>query len=527
MVGSWSSLNQGAAGSAWRRARVVVLASLATGLLSSLGCNERREFIPRASVMDGGLGGGVAGSRDAADTPVFNLPDSGAAPDGAACVPNILSCSAGAFKYCGAIGDGCGAVMNCGDCPAGQTCGGAGTPGLCGVRDCTPVSCDSPGGRFCGRIGDGCGGMQECGDCPGGQVCGGAGTANLCGGGASCTALTCDSPGGRFCDRIGNGCGGMLDCGPCPAAGDVCGGRGTPNLCGGGTGCVPLTCDSAGGRFCESVGDGCGGMLNCGPCPNGGVCGGAGTPNLCAGAPGCVPITCQQATAKYCGTLGDGCGRMIDCLGCSGIDTCGGSGLANVCGNPAGTCTNLCLRQATTCPAGTTTVVTGTVVAPTPMRFGPPDPIYNAIVYVPNAQVEPFRAGIACDACSGAQASGAPLVHAITGPDGTFRLENVPTGDNVPLVIQLGRWRRQVVIPRVEACQSLALNTELTRLPRNKAEGDIPLMALSTGRVDLLECVLRKMGIDEAEFTAPTGNGRVHLYQNPTDYGGRSARTRR
>jgi len=89
----------------------------------------------------------------------------------------------------------------------------------------------------------------------------------------------------------------------------------------------------------------------------------------------------------------------------------------------------------------------------------------------------------------------------------------VPAGDNIPLVIQLGRWRRQIVVPRVEPCQTTALTAEQTRLPRNKSEGDIPLMALSTGRVDLLECVLRKIGIDDAEFTVPSGNGRVHIYR--------------
>ncbi len=523
MVGTWSSLRRGtssivarhgrSAGGALRRARALAGLGLLIALAPGLGCNERRQFI--APVLpDADLGGGVSGTPDAGEPPTFNLPDGGSGPDSGACVPNVASCTAGAFQYCGRIGDGCGHILECGACPAGQVCGGGGTPGLCGGgADCKAASCDSPGGRFCGKVGDGCGRPLDCGDCPGGAVCGGGGIPNLCAGAAGCVAKTCDSPGGRFCGNIGDGCGKVLDCGACPGGG-VCGGAGTPNLCAGGPGCTALTCETAGGRFCGNIGDGCGKMLDCGACPGGGVCGGAGTPNLCAGAAGCTALSCQTPTGKYCGQLGDGCGKMIDCGGCGGIDTCGGSGIASVCGNPAGRCTNLCLRQAFTCPAASPTVVTGTVLAPTPPRFGTPDPIYNAIVYVPNAAVEPFRPGIACDACGGAQASGAPLVHALTGPDGKFRLENVPTGDNVPLVIQLGRWRRQVVIPRVTACQPLQLPAELTRLPRNKAEGDIPQMALSTGRVDLLECVLRKMGIDESEFTAPTGNGRVHLYQN-------------
>ena len=110
--------------------------------------------------------------------------------------------------------------------------------------------------------------------------------------------------------------------------------------------------------------------------------------------------------------------------------------------------------------------------------------------------------------------------HTETAPDGTFTLVNVPAGADIPLVIQLGRWRRQVTIPSVAACESTALPTSLTRMPRNHTEGDIPLIAVATGEADQTECVLMKMGIDQAEFTQPSGGGRVQLYlDNGSDLG--------
>jgi hypothetical protein len=105
-----------------------------------------------------------------------------------------------------------------------------------------------------------------------------------------------------------------------------------------------------------------------------------------------------------------------------------------------------------------------------------------------------------------------------TGPDGKFKLGNAPIGKNIPLVIQLGRWRRQIVIPEIKSCVDNPLTAEQTRLPRKKSEGDIPRIAMVTGGADPVECVLPKIGIDASEFTLPTGTGRVHWYQNDGSY---------
>jgi hypothetical protein len=36
---------------------------------------------------------------------------------------------------------------------------------------------------------------------------------------------------------------------------------------------------------------------------------------------------------------------------------------------------------------------------------------------------------------------------------GRFRIDNVPVGKDVPLVVQVGKWRRQVMLPEVLPCQ--------------------------------------------------------------------------
>src|SRR4051812_27143020 len=150
--------------------------------------------------------------------------------------------------------------------------------------------------------------------------------------------------------------------------------------------------------------------------------------------------------------------------------------------------------------------LSGTVTTP-----GQTDPLYNAVVYVARGSVDAIASGASCDRCGGLSAAKA-VTATLTGPDGKFKLTGVPLGDAVPLVIQLGKWRR-VVSVKVTGCADAPVPSDLTRLPRNQSEGNIPLTAISTGDADSLECVLRKMGIDDHEFTIPSAGGRIHMYR--------------
>jgi hypothetical protein len=156
-------------------------------------------------------------------------------------------------------------------------------------------------------------------------------------------------------------------------------------------------------------------------------------------------------------------------------------------------CTGLACQQKN-CGNGGDTTVSGTVYAPNGKL-----PLYNAIVYVPNSTPEPLTRGATCDKCGAV--TGNPIVTAITDAHGKFTLKNVPVGTDIPLVIQIGKWRRQVTLPKVEACVETALtDPNLTRLPKKQSEGDMPQIALTTGGCDNLGCMLPKVGIDPSEF---------------------------
>jgi hypothetical protein len=186
---------------------------------------------------------------------------------GQSCAP--LHCYVG---WCGPIDDGCGKTIDCGSCSVGID---SGPPPSDDMAGCTPTRACQSGS--CGTIDDGCGKKLACGDCAVANTCS-AMTANSC----SCVPKTCASV-KATCGAYPDGCGKTLDCfpaaGSCLAQGKGICGDGGPYTCGKTVVCHPLKACPIGA--CGEIPDGCLDVLDCGSCATGQICGGSGTPNVC------------------------------------------------------------------------------------------------------------------------------------------------------------------------------------------------------------------------------------------------------
>jgi hypothetical protein len=226
-----------------------------------------------------------------------------------------------------------------------------------------------------------------------------------------------------------------------------------------------------------------------------------GAPNSCPTGFHCSPGgTCDA----QCTQTGDQCGTGNHCTNDGQCMT----------GMGSGACTGLECDVTDCASKGMApTTLTGTVLAPNGKL-----PLFGVDVYVPNADPGPVMAGVQCGSCADGL-PGDPIVHVQTDETGAFTLQGVPDGDNIPLVITIGKWRRQIKIPRVTACSTQIVPAADTTLPRHRTDKtlnttsvDLPQIAISTGTADALECLVRRLGIDDTEITTDKEAGKVHLF---------------
>jgi hypothetical protein len=229
----------------------------------------------------------------------------------------------------------------------------------------------------------------------------------------------------------------------------------------------------------------------------------------------CVDDPCDPQCVTYAGDNSNG----ID-AGVGLVPTDGGWTLAVEGGTG---CYGLWC-QVPICGGGQTTTMTGTVYDPAALN-----PVFNAIVMIPNGPVQPIPAGVSMDPCGGAPLPPA-LTYAYSNTTGKFTLTNVPVGTSIPLVIQIGRWRRTTTINtssltcggtlNVSATGCTGLNNYAgtagcpTRLPRTQSEGNIPHTAIGTGSADAIECMLYRIGVSSSEYTDELNAGRIHIFHD-------------
>ena len=166
--------------------------------------------------------------------------------------------------------------------------------------------------------------------------------------------------------------------------------------------------------------------------------------------------------------------------------------------------------------AAQNTTISGTVYDPRTTAKSLPLP--NVLVYATTNPVAPLPSGVQCLTSNNSTPTGV-VASTFTAVDGTFELGNIPVNGTYTIVIQAGKWRRQFT----ENVGADPLTGLALHMPADHTQGDIPMIAIATGSVDALECVLLQMGIAPTEFTDDSGTvnpgGHIHLYKGTSAAG--------
>jgi hypothetical protein len=159
------------------------------------------------------------------------------------------------------------------------------------------------------------------------------------------------------------------------------------------------------------------------------------------------------------------------------------------------------------CPGGGTTKITGRVLDPAGKN-----PLWNVTVFVKDPALplpDLASSGLACGC--GALYPADVLGYGMTDATGHFEIDAAPYGANISLVVQIGKWRKEIDGYTVAHCGTTVV-PDLT-LPASTAEGNLPDIAISTGQSDSLECLPLRIGVAATEYVAGAGGaGHIHIF---------------
>ena len=186
----------------------------------------------------------------------------------------------------------------------------------------------------------------------------------------------------------------------------------------------------------------------------------------------------------------------------------GGSGQTGICANLQCRQDN-CTRGACTqspCSNGGKTTVSGTVFDPAGKT-----PLYNVVVYVPNEPLVAIRSGASCDSArrcirgsrsrsrSPTRTAGSPRAHAGRRQHPAGHADRkVAARHHDPVGRRLHRHAPGAGADPAAAQQERRPHPASSRI--------------ANGGSDALKCLLRKIGVETAEFTSESGAGRVNQY---------------
>ncbi len=286
---------------------------------------------------------------------------------------------------------------------------------------------------------------------------------------------------------------------------------------------ISLSCASCGGS-----GD-CNSTTCLGCCDSSGSCLGGDAAAAC-GSNGHMCTSCGNGTCGngVCsggtgGSSGNGGGTSSGTGGSNGGSSGTGGGTSSGTGGGSAPVCPTGLMCDVACSGSATTSISGRVYDPAGKNA-----LYNVTVFVPATDLVALPKGVptGTDQCScAALFPSGSIVSTTTTEDGRFTLTNVPVGSEVPLVIQIGKWRRKFKV-NVTACMDNPQTAPMTfpsSIPAGDTDDNMPDIAVSTGSADTLECLMRRIGLPTTEYVAGVGtpNGpHVHVFSGGKTGGG-------